>query len=214
MKSMAIAWGGPALGLVFVLLYLITSAMVWGHCDTTGGPIIPEAKAALEKGDVTPVLKWVKAENEAEIKAAFDKAVVVRARGPEAKALADQYFLETLIRIHRAGEGAPFTGIKDEPVDPVAAMADAALAGGSADDMIKEINGHLAEAIRQKFEKALTAAKDKDKSVKAGRAYVEAYVTYVHYVEGVHAAIMAAGGHAEAASVPAGAEHKHGQEQR
>jgi hypothetical protein len=44
---------------------------------------------------------------EPEIKAACTKAVAVRAKGPEAKELADQYFLETLVLLHRAGEGGP-----------------------------------------------------------------------------------------------------------
>jgi hypothetical protein len=87
--------------------YLLLAGTVWSHCDTTGGPVIPEAKAALEKGDVTPILKWVKKENELEIKSAFAKAIAVRARGPEAKELADQYSIENLVRLHRAGEGAP-----------------------------------------------------------------------------------------------------------
>ena len=123
----------------------------WAHCDTTGGPIIPEARAALDKGDVTPILKWVKADNEPEIKAAFAQAVAVRVLGPEAKKMADHYFLETLVRVHRAGEGAPYAGIKDEPVEPIVALADKALADGSADEMIKKISGHAAEAIKAKF---------------------------------------------------------------
>ena len=175
--------------------YLLLARAAWSHCDTPGGPVIPEAKAALEKGDVTPVLKWVKKENEPEIKAAFAKAVAVRARGPEAKELADQYFLETLVRLHRTGEGAPYTGIKDEPVEPIVAMADKALADGSADHMIKELGGHMAKAVREKFAEALEAKKNKDKSVEAGRGFVEAYVIYVHYVEGIHGAIMSGGGH-------------------
>lgn len=178
------------------------------HCDTTSGPVIPEAKAALESGDVTPILKWVKKDNEAEIKAAFEKAVAVRAKGPEAKELADQYFLETLVRLHRAGEGAPYTGIKDEPVEPIAAMADKALADGSADEMIKKMSGHMAHAVQEKFNRALEAGKTKDESVDAGREYVEAYVTYVHYVEGIHAAIMSAGAHHAEADASA-SEHEH-----
>jgi intergrase/recombinase len=74
-------------------------------------------------------------------------------------------------------------------------MADKALAEGSADHMIKELGGHMAKAVREKFNKALEAKKNKDKSVEAGREFVEAYVVYVHYVEGIHAAIVAAGGH-------------------
>lgn len=203
----ALVWGTLAAGILFSL-----AGSALAHCDTTSGPIIPEAKAALEKGDVTPILKWVKQENEAEIKTAFAKAVAVRAKGPEAKELADQYFLETLVRLHRAGEGAPYNGIKDESVEPIVAMADKALADGSADEMIKEISGHMAEVIKQKFNNAVRVKKDKDKSVEAGREFVEAYVTYMHYVEGIHTAIVSAGGHHHAGTVTgsglAAAEHK------
>ena len=146
------------------------------HCDTLNGPLVPEARAALDKGEVTPVLKWVKKDNEAEVKAAFTKAVAVRAKGAEAKELADQYFLETLVRIHRAGEGAPYSGLKDEPVEPIVAMADKALKDGSADELAKKLGGHLAAAIKEKFARVLETRKNRDKSVEAGREYVEAYV--------------------------------------
>jgi hypothetical protein len=190
-----------ASGIVAAGLSVLLAGSALAHCDTTSGPVIPEAKAALDKGDVTPILKWIKKDNEAEIKAAFTKAVAVRAKGPEAKELADQYFLETLVRLHRAGEGAAYTGIKDEPVEPIVVMSDKALADGSADEMIKKISGHMAAVIKEKFTKVVDAKKNKDKSVEAGREFVEAYVIYVHYVEGIHAAIMSAGGrHAEAST--------------
>ena len=98
----------------------------------------------------------------------------------------------------------PYTGIKDEPVEPIVALADKALADGSVDDMIKKINGHMAGAIKEKFNKALEAGKNKDKSVEAGREFVEAYVTYMHYVEGIHTAILSAGGHHHADAETAG----------
>ena len=176
-------------------LGLLATGTACAHCDTMNGPVIPEARAALEKGDATSILKWVKKDNEAEIKTAFAKAIAVRAKGSDAKELADQYFLETLVRLHRAGEGAPYTGIKDEPVEPIVAMADKALADGSADEMVRKISGHIAEAIKGKFNKVLEAGKNKDKSVDAGREYVEAYVIYMHYVESIHTAIMSAGAH-------------------
>ncbi len=201
MKKMIIA-------VLAVTFGLLTAGMARAHCDTMNGPLIPEAKAALEKGDATSILKWVKKDNEAEIKAAFAKAVAVRAQGPEAKELADQYFLETLVRLHRAGEGAPYTGIKDEPVEPIVALADKALADGSVDELINKMTGHMAAAVREKFDKALKAAKNKDKNVQAGREFVEAYVTYMHYVEGIHTAIMSAGGHEHAGAAPAAAAHE------
>lgn len=193
-------------------LAALLAVNVQAHCDTMGGPVIPEARAALEKGEVTPVLKWIKADNEAEIRRGFAQAVAVRAKGGEARALADQHFLETLIRLHRAGEGAPYTGIKDEAVEPIAAMADQTLASGSAEELIGMISQHLAAAIREKFNRVVVAGKDKDKNVAAGRQYVEAYVTYLHYVEGVHTAIAAAGGHhgtGEAAGPEAGHQKHH-----
>ena len=194
---------------------IFLAAALWAgaafaHCDTLNGPVVPEAKAALAAGDVTPVLKWVKPVDEDAIKTAFTKAVAVRGQSPEAQELADQYFLETLIRLHRAGEGAPYTGLKDEPVEPIVALADGALEAGSADEMIAQITGHVASAIREKFDRALEARKHKDDSVAAGREYVEAYVTYMHFVEGIHTAVMSAGGHghAGAAVEPAGNGHE------
>jgi hypothetical protein len=183
------------LGILAAGISVLLVGSAFAHCDSTNGPVIPEAKAALEKGDVTPILKWIKKENEAEIKAAFAKAVAVRAKGPEAKELADQYFLETLVRLHHVGEGASYSGIKDEPVEPIVAMADQALAEGSAEEMIKKVSGHMAEAMWEKFKKVVEAKKNKDESVAAGRKFVEAYVTYMHYVEGIHTAIMSAGAH-------------------
>ena len=199
----ALVWGILVAGISFSL-----AGSALAHCDTTSGPIIPEAQAALNSGDVTPILKWVKKDNEAEIRAAFAKAVAVRTKGPEARELADQYFFETLVRLHRAGEGAPYSGIKDEPVAPIVALADKALADGSADEMVRRMSDHMAKGDKEKFHKALEARKAKDKSVEAGREYVEAYVAYTHYVEGIHAAIKSAGGHHPAGGAAEHREHK------
>ncbi len=180
--------------LITVAAFGLFAAEAGAHCDTMNGPLIPDALAALEKGDVTPVLKWINAESEAEVKAAFGRAVAVRSKGPQARELADRYFLETLVRIHRAGEGAPYTGLKNEPVEPVVALAEKALADGSAEDMIGKLKNHMAQAVAEKFNRALEAAKHRDESIEAGREYVEAYVAYMHFVEGLHTAIMSVGG--------------------
>jgi cytochrome c551/c552 len=181
--------------ILVVALALLVGGSARAHCDSTSGPVIPEAAAALQDGDVTPVLKWVLPEHEAEVRAAFAHAVAVRDLGPQARDLADRFFLETLVRLHRAGEGAPYAGITDEPVDPIVAMADRALTDGAADAMIDAIGRHLARAIEERFDRAVAAGRSKDDSVEAGRAYVAAYVEYVHFVEGVHGAIAAGGGH-------------------
>lgn len=179
------------------------------HCDTAEGPVVAAAKLALEKGDVTPVLRWVKPEEEAEIRAAFGKALAVRGKGPEARALADQYFFENLVRIHRAGEGAPYTGIlpAGTPIEPAIALADEALVSGNADKLAKAIVRHVEEGIRERFARVAAAKKHADESVAAGREFVEAYVEFTHYVERLHRdATTSAAHHAEG---EAPAAHKH-----
>src|SRR5512133_3612252 len=100
-----------ALASVVVLALASSPSTASAHCDTLNGPVIAAARLALEKGDVTPVLKWVKAAGEPEIRHAFEQALAVRTAGSQAKELADRYFFETLVRVHRQGEGAPYTGL-------------------------------------------------------------------------------------------------------
>ena len=178
------------------LLLLIPVAAL-GHCDTMNGPVVADARRAFAANDVTPALKWVKPEAEAEIRSAFKQAAAVRAKGKDASDLAERHFFETLVRIHRAGEGAPFTGLKDEPVEPIVAKTDAALAAGSVDDVVKLLQDAVAEGVRHRFEQVLSGSKNKDRDVADGREYVEAYVGFTHYVEHLHAAIEGGGAHSE-----------------
>jgi hypothetical protein len=153
------------------------------HCDTLDGPVVMAAKAALEKGDITPILKWVKKENEGEIKEVFKKTLAVRKQGKEAKELADMYFFETLVRIHRAGEGAPYTGLKSESPEPIIVESDKALESGSGDKLIKYVTNAVADRIKERFAHAKETKKHADESVEAVRKFVEAYVEFTHYVE-------------------------------
>jgi hypothetical protein len=199
-----------ALGLLSAIS-LLTGRPAGGHCDTLDGPVVKDAKAALEKGDVTPVLKWVAKADEEEIRVAFKKALAVRSKGPEAKELADQFFFETLVRVHRAAEGAPFTGLKPAGTDlgPAVSAADKALQDGKIDAVVDLVTKDVAAGIRERFAVVMEKKKHADESVEAGREYVAAYVAYVHYVEGIHA--VATGGHHEGNSEggPAGSLHEH-----
>ncbi len=161
------------------------------------GPVVLAAKAALEHKDVTPVLKWVQKRDEAQIKAAFAKTLAVRAKGPEARDLADQFFFETLVRVHRAGEGAPYTGLKSAGtlLEPAIAEADKALETGSVDKVVKLVTEDAAAGIRKRFAEVKEKQAHAEHNVEAGRAFVAAYVDYVHYVEGLHQATQGAGGH-------------------
>lgn len=165
------------------------------HCDTLEGPVITTAKAALGKGDVTPILKWVKKDDETSIREAFRKTMTVRAKGPEAKSLADMYFFETLVRLHRAGEGASYTGLKSAEPEPAVAGADRALEMGSPDGLVTLVTEDVAEGITKRFTRTLELKKHVDESVERGREFVESYVDFTHYVEGLHEAAAKSGGH-------------------
>ncbi|MBI4804027.1 MAG: hypothetical protein HY795_02195 [Desulfovibrio sp.] len=191
----------------FAVLALATPQTTLAHCDTLDGPVVGDARTAIGKGDVTPILKWVQPKDEAEIREAFAKTMAVRKLDPKAQKLADTYFFETLVRVHRAGEGAPYTGLKAAgSVDPVVAKADLALTDGSVDGLAKAIAVHTEEGVRKRFEHALETGKHARESVEAGRKYVEAYVTYVHYVEGLANAVHGVPQHAQTAATGA---HQH-----
>jgi len=201
----------PGLLAILLVLAFFAAEKVTPHCDTMDGPVITEAKIALEKGNVTPVLKWVRKEDEPEIKKAFEKTLGVRKLSPQAKDLADMYFFETLVRVHRAAEGAGYTGLKPAgQVEPVIAAADKAIATGSLDDLAKEISTLIISGMRQRFERVMKTKKHIDDSVEAGREYVEAYVKFVHYVERLHNdALGTAAPHAEAEGKKPQPEHQH-----
>lgn len=161
--------------------------LLWGmgHCDTLDGPLVTLAKKALEEKNVNLVLPWVRAEDEPEIRHAFEHAQAVRDLGSTARSLADRHFFETLVRIHRAGEGAPFTGLKPAGLDlgPAVPAADRALKTGSPDALVKLLVDAVSTGVRTRFRAAMERQAFDPNDVAAGRSYVEAYVPYVHYVE-------------------------------
>ena len=198
--------------LLAAVLALGVAASARAHCDTLDGPVVKEARTALEKGDVTPLLKWVRKEDEGEIRTAFAEARAVRGGGPEARALADRYFFETLVRIHRAGEGAPYTGLKPAGSDlgPAIAGADEALESGSVDELVKVVTDQAAAGIRERFRRVAEARRYANNSVEAGRQYVAAYVEFVHYAERLYDDAAQSGGHEHSAGhAEAAAVHQH-----
>ena len=190
-KSMALVW------TIFLLAVAVTlPGQAMAHCDTLDGPVVADARTALDQNDITPILKWISAEDEKAVRAAYDQTQVVRKQSPEARALADMYFFETLVRIHRAGEGAPYTGLKPgTAVDPAVALADQALASGSVDKLVEVLTGAMGKGIRERFAQAHEKQKHAKDSVAAGREFVESYVGFTHYVEGLHGLIKSGAAH-------------------
>lgn len=185
---------------------LLSPALAGAHCDSLDGPVVKAARKALETGKLNPVLAWVQPGDEPAIKAAFDKTLAVRKLNPQARDLADTYFFETLVRIHRAGEGAPYTGLKPagQNPGPAVAAADRAIEKGSVAEVEKLLTDTVRARLAEHF-KAVSSKKAPGDDVAAGREWVHAYVPFFHYVEGVYAAAQAGGGHEPVGEAPAAA---------
>ncbi|HEY6553856.1 MAG TPA: DUF6448 family protein [Vicinamibacteria bacterium] len=188
-----------ALAAAGVISLTLVPRPALAHCDTVDGPVVKDARIALESKDVTPVLKWVRPDKEGEIREAFRHALTVRALGPEARALADRFLFETLVRVHREGEGAPYTGLKPAgtAVDPGIAAVDTALDTGSVDPLVKRLTAEVDKGLRQRFAEAAGARQHAAESIEKGRRYVEAYVEFMHYAERLLLNASSAASHAE-----------------
>ena len=139
----------------------------------------------------------MKPADEAGIRQAFQQTLAVRTASPQARELADRYFFETLARVHRQGEGAPYTGLKPARtmLEPAIQAANRAIEDGSVDRVIQVVTGDIAAGIRSRLARVVEAKRRADQSVPAGREFVEAYVDYVHYVENLHLIATETGAH-------------------
>jgi len=187
--------------------------LLWciGHCDTMDGPIVTLARKALDTSNVDLVLPWVPEHEEPAVRAAFDHTLQVRKTGPAARELADRYFFETLVRIHRAGEGAPYTGLKPAGLDlgPAVPAADRALETGTPEAVIDLLTDAVRRGVHERHARAVQTRRFDPHDVQAGREYVEAYVDYVHYVERLYEAATGASHHGHAEASAHGSEHAH-----
>lgn len=172
---------------------IFIAAPAAAHCDGLDGPVVAAARKALASGDPNAVLIWVQTKDEAEVRRAFMVAVAVRKLNGQARELADRYFFETLVRLHRAGEGAPYTGLKPAGRDlgPAIPLADSAVATGSAGNLAAFATKEVERGIHEKFADLQRKRNFRPNDLAAGREYVGSYVTFVHYVEGLHKAAEA-----------------------
>lgn len=163
------------------------------HCDSLDGPVVSAAREALAKGDVDLILPYVHTDGEHEVRGAFDLAQKARALGGEAQEVADRWFFETAVRVHRAGEGASFTGLKPAGLDvgPVIPAAERALDTRSA----SELTDVLCEAVRHQVEhrhaRAMVLKETTSEGVADARAYVDAMLGLQVWSHAVHRQIMA-----------------------
>lgn len=188
----------------------LAPAPAFAHCDGLDGPVVGAARKALESANPNPVLIWVQPKDEAAVRQAFAEAVAVRKLSPQAREMADRYFFETLVRLHRAGEGARYTGLKPAGRDlgPAIPLADKAVDSGSDTEIAAFAASEAEKGIHSKFADVERKRHFRPDDLAAGRAYVASYVSFVHYVEGLHqAASSPAAGHYAEDGQPVVAAH-------
>ena len=174
-----------AIWLITFACLLFFPQTVFAHCDSLDGPVVKAAQEALQSGKVHAALAWVQKKDEKAIIDAFNKTLAVRKLDPKARELADMYFFETLVRIHRAGEDAPYTGLKPGGRDlgPAIPAADKAIEDGKLEPLGKLIMETAEKGLHEQFEQVMAKKEFKLEDVEAGRKFVAAYVNFVHYVE-------------------------------
>lgn len=195
------------LALSLFLLGLAFAPMsAQAHCDAVDGPVAAAAVKALDTANVNLVLPYAPAQAEPELTAAFEQALAVRGKGPDAKALADRYFMETAVRLHRAGEGASYTGLQPAGTDfgPAIPAAEKALETGKTDDLTTLMSEQVTHGIADRFSDAVahrSATKEPTAAseVEAARERASAELAFIGYVEGIYLATKG-GNHAEGAA--------------
>jgi hypothetical protein len=165
------------------------------HCDSLDGPVVRAARRALDTGDVTVVLPFVPQVAEKDVIDAFDK--VVQARRPSAicREVADRYFFETVVRLHRLGEGAPFTGLKPEGLDvgPVIPLAERAIESRAPAELEEALVTTVREELARRFHHLDHLRAGADRGVDGARAYVGAMLGLQVWSHGVYQAAKATG---------------------
>ena len=183
-RSSPTTWAAVAIAVLG-----LAPARVLAHCDGLDGPVVKAAQRALETRNPAHALIWVQDKDEREIRTAFEQTLAVRELGPQAKMLADRFFFETLVRVHRAEEGAPFNGLAPAGRDlgPVIPAVDEAIRSGSVEAVQHLLADAAQQRIREGFARVMAAKTFKSDELAGGRAYVKAYVEFLHAVERLYA---------------------------
>ena len=164
------------------------------HCDSMDGPVVTAARRALEARDAGIVLAYVPKEGEDEVRKAFDAVLRIRHEGGTVREIADIHFFETVVRVHRTGEGAPFTGLKPAGLDegPVIPVAERAIETGSPDELVGVLTARMEGEVRERFARVMELKQNVNGGIETNRAYVEAMLDLQVWSHGLYQATTAA----------------------
>lgn len=180
----------PKLKTIIVIILISISFLtnnLFAHCDSVEGPVVNAAKKTLATGNLNYVFLWINHEDENEITEMFNKVMNTRDYAPEVKELVEMYFFETVVRVHRMGEGVGYTGLKYEEFQPAEgiAAADRAIERNSVDLILPHVDKEQREHVSHYFSELQSRSNYNVDDVETGREYVKSYVHFIHYVEGL-----------------------------
>lgn len=181
----------------FLLIFMIIGTIpASAHCDSYDGPTVKDALTALETNNVSLVLKWIDKEQESVIIPLFKKTYSLKNGDKETYKIVETHFLETLVRLHRETEGAPYTGLKPAgTTEPIVLMSDKALNDKDINSLLNPLGNHIDKVLKEKYEKVAALELVKNSSAEKGREYVAAYVDYTHTIEALHKIIEGGASH-------------------
>lgn len=167
------------------------------HCDTRDGPVVRAAIKALETKNLNHLLIWIPEESETVLREIFEKVLKARKAGKAAQEVADDWFFENAIRLHRAGEGAPYTGMKPAGLDegPVVPKAERAIETGNPQETIDFILGTVEDDLAHRFHTVIEKKKYDVDDVAAGREFIGAFIGWVVYAHHLYEYVKSGGGH-------------------
>jgi hypothetical protein len=179
--------GARVLMAMVLIIGLMSGGSALAHCDSYDGPVIKDARKAFARNNVDLVLKWVSQDQEEEIISLFRKTYDLKDGDSTVFNIVEKHFLETLVRLHRETEGAPYTGLKPAGTTrPIIQLSDTAISAGSIDDLAEKLTSHIRNIVYDKYRTVVLLDEVKDDSVEKGREFVEAYVDYTHTLEAIH----------------------------
>ncbi|MFD2516428.1 DUF6448 family protein [Salinimicrobium flavum] len=177
---------------LLIIFLLLWSSDALAHCDRENGPVAMAAKEALKTGNMDKILIWVGEEQEQELREKYQQSLEVYKNGGNSAELAQRYFMETAVRLHRAAEGMPFDGLKPaSPNPPDIEAAEKALETGDFEPVKELLCSALEKESLNWFEKTRAAAGNKEENIAAGREWVDNYVKYIVYIHKLYQTIQA-----------------------
>lgn len=97
--------------------------------------------------------------------------------------MAERLFFETVVRLHRQGEGAAFTGLKPAGLDvgPVIPLAEEAVETGSPEDLTTFLGAVLTDELHRRLTAVSELGDARNGSVERERQWVSAMLGFQVY---------------------------------